>query len=89
MVLHWVPPYTVLTCNLVPQGVPLRDVTSDAHTSAIGDGKCHGRDVASAAERNIVDLPTSQPISRYFPLTWLIDKSPVVQGNGLVLPWHA
>ena len=87
MVQHLVPPDTVLTCDLVPQGIPLIHVRSDALTT--GNGKSHGQGVASATEKNIVGLPASQPISRYFPKTWLIDKSPMVQGNGLVLLWHA
>ncbi len=64
----WVPTYTVLTCNLVPQGVSLMDVKSDAHTSAIGNVKSHGQGVALAVEQNIVGLPATQPISRYFCL---------------------
>ena len=87
MVLHLVPPDTALTCHLVSQGVPLIHVRSDALT--IGNGKSHGPGVASTAEQNIVGLPASQPISRCFPLTCLMDKSLVVQGNGLVLPWHS
>ena len=83
----WVRPQTVLACNLVLQGVLLIDARSHALTS--DNGKSHGRGVASTTERNIVALPASQPISRCVSLTWLIDKSPVVQGSGLVLPWHA
>ena len=51
--------------DLVLQGVSLTDGRSHALTS--DNGKSHGRGVASTVERNMVDRPASQPISRCVP----------------------